>query len=417
VCPLNSKYRLQWQEMKVPLHPPAWSKKEHAYACLNILTAGAFSGDKRKELQEELKRKFGNRKIVLTSSGRSAIHLALKALKIQEGDEIILPSICCPAVLVPILQNKATPVFADINLEIQLDHQSVESIVSPKTKAILVPHLFGGAAPMKDLERLAKEKNIGLIDDAAQSFGLEISEKPLGSFGTSGIIAFGIGKPISSWYGGAWIAPLYESTTPDLSEFLPKIREAKALLSFATSRAWRNWWPLVREIDLDLEKVEVPPLSQASQIGSLASWLALSLLKRENLLTECRKKNAKYLEALLDLTQLFTWPQRHHENIYTKLVACLKDPGHKTVDLDTIQNKWRMLLSGLRQKGFELAPPYLPLHLLCSRNSIPFRSEDLKNTENLWYKMVLLPVDPPLRHQSLEELALALPKILQQVKI
>ena len=105
---------------------------------------------------------------VAVSSGTAALHLALLALEIGEGDEVVIPSFVCPALLNAIRYVRATPVLADINREtFNIDVRDLKRRLTGKTKAVIVPHMFGLPADIDDITALG----IPVIEDCAQSLG------------------------------------------------------------------------------------------------------------------------------------------------------------------------------------------------------------------------------------------------------
>lgn len=125
------------------------------------------------------------------SSGTDAILLALMALEIGPGDEVICPSFTFFATAGCIARVGARPVFVDsCPICFNMDVADTRAKLSPRTKAIIPVHLFGQAAPMADLSILAREAGIPMIEDAAQSLGAHFQGKPLGTFGAFGAYSF-----------------------------------------------------------------------------------------------------------------------------------------------------------------------------------------------------------------------------------
>jgi perosamine synthetase len=133
------------------------------------------------------------------SNGFAAIHLSLIALGVKDGDEVIIPSYTCSALLNPILLLGATPIIADIEEKsFNISIQDVLNNLSNKTKAIIVPHIFGFPAKIDEIVSLG----IPVIEDCAQSLGGSYKGKLLGSFGTLGVFSFYATKMICSGNGG-----------------------------------------------------------------------------------------------------------------------------------------------------------------------------------------------------------------------
>ncbi|MEX1112813.1 MAG: aminotransferase class I/II-fold pyridoxal phosphate-dependent enzyme [Candidatus Andersenbacteria bacterium] len=159
------------------------------------------------EVSSALSAWFGGVSVALTSSGRQALYDLLKATGIGQGDEVIIQAFTCIAVPEPILWAQATPVYADvIPYTYNLDPASVSERITEKTKAIIVQHTFGIPGPIQELQAIAREHNLLLIEDCAHALGGTYNNQPLGTFGDAAILSFGRDKALSSVFGGAVIS-------------------------------------------------------------------------------------------------------------------------------------------------------------------------------------------------------------------
>lgn len=125
------------------------------------------------------------------NNGSAALYVALEALGVKAGDEIILPSATFVATAFAVSQIGATPIFADINPDTwTIDPASVKSKITNHTRAIIAVHLYGNPCAMDDLTSIAEENNILLIEDAAQAHGARYKGKKVGSIGDVGCFSF-----------------------------------------------------------------------------------------------------------------------------------------------------------------------------------------------------------------------------------
>ncbi|MFA5009571.1 MAG: aminotransferase class V-fold PLP-dependent enzyme [Candidatus Paceibacterota bacterium] len=136
------------------------------------------------------------------NSGRSCLLAAFFAIKIAEGDEIIVQSFTCNAVINPILKFKARPVYVDIDSNLNMDLSRIEEKITSRTKAIIVQHTFGWPAKIEEIKKICEKHNLILIEDCAHALGAKINNKFCGSFGDVSFFSFGRDKIISSVYGG-----------------------------------------------------------------------------------------------------------------------------------------------------------------------------------------------------------------------
>ncbi len=132
-------------------------------------------------------------------SGTAAIHLALLALGVGPGDEVILPAYVCAAPLYAVRYVGARPVLADVNAETGLSAaHHIRPVLTKRTKVIIAVHLFGRSAPVDDIVSLG----VPVLEDCAQSLGGSYRGKPLGSWGTAGVFSFYATKVITTGFGG-----------------------------------------------------------------------------------------------------------------------------------------------------------------------------------------------------------------------
>lgn len=192
---------------KIFLHIPhigAEEKKEVNKALdTGMLTCGSYLG----EFEASIKMMI-NSPVVLCSSGTAALHLGLHALDIGPGDEVIVPNVSFISTINAVLYMGATPVLCDIGdpeYELSIDPGKIIKLITPKTRAIVVAHLFGGYGDIEQILDIANVFGLDVIEDAAQSVGCFLNGKALGTFGEFGIYSFNGNKIITSGGGGALI--------------------------------------------------------------------------------------------------------------------------------------------------------------------------------------------------------------------
>ncbi|MDI9569651.1 MAG: DegT/DnrJ/EryC1/StrS family aminotransferase [Pseudomonadota bacterium] len=164
------------------------------------LIQGPHVGQFERALQEYL----GIRQAIATSSGTAALHLALMALDITYGHEVICPAFTFPATANVIEIMGAKPVFVDISLaDYCMDASLLASCITERTKAIMIVHEFGQAADMSGIFEVVRERDIPLIEDAACAIGTYWNNRAVGTFGTLGCYSFHPRKIITTGEGGA----------------------------------------------------------------------------------------------------------------------------------------------------------------------------------------------------------------------
>lgn len=158
------------------------------------------------EFEEQLKKYLGAKNVVATNTGTSALHLALAALGIGEGDEVIVPSLTFVASFQVVSAMRATPVACDIYPDTLLvDIEDIRRKITERTKAIMPVHYAGNPCDMDALMKLSKERGIRIVEDAAHAFGSYYRGKKIGSFGDITCFSFDSIKNITCGDGGAVI--------------------------------------------------------------------------------------------------------------------------------------------------------------------------------------------------------------------
>lgn len=171
-----------------------------------VLESGQYiGGEKVAQFENQMEEYFGL-PFVSCNSGTDAIILALKALAIGPGDEVIVPGFTYFATIEPIYHVGATPVLADISkTTYNIDPHDIEERITSKTKAIMPVHLFGLACDMTTIMAIAKKHNLFVIEDAAQAFGATHAGKKVGSFGDVNCFSFFPTKNVGGFGDGGGI--------------------------------------------------------------------------------------------------------------------------------------------------------------------------------------------------------------------
>jgi dTDP-4-amino-4,6-dideoxygalactose transaminase len=183
----------------IPHSRPTLGSEEIQAAAAVIESGHIAEGGAVKAFENEFAQRLGVGHAVATSSGTAALHLSLLAMGIGDGDEVIMPSFVCTALLNAVGYVGASPVIADINpLTYNIDPDDVKKRLTDRTRAIVVPHLFGLPADLESLQAL----NVPIIEDCAQAVGGSYNGAPLGTLGDAGIFSFYATKMMACGEGG-----------------------------------------------------------------------------------------------------------------------------------------------------------------------------------------------------------------------
>lgn len=189
--------------MRVPLSAPDVTEAE-IEAVAEVLRGSQLSlGPKLVEFEAAVARFVGVPHAVAVSSGTAGLHLAMIALGIGVGDEVIVPSFTFIAAANVIRYVGATPVFVEIEADtMNLAPDAVERAISPRTKAMVVVHTFGRPAAIHPLCAMAQRHGVLIVEDACEALGATVDGRQVGSFGDVGVFAFYPNKQITTGEGG-----------------------------------------------------------------------------------------------------------------------------------------------------------------------------------------------------------------------
>ena len=217
-------------KQKIPIYQPSLSGNEKLYVneCLDdnwISSKGKYVSLFEQQFSEYI----GVSYATTVSNGTVALHLALVALGIQAGDEVIVPTLTYIASVNAINYVGATPVFVDsLASTWQIDIEDVKRKITPKTKAVMAVHLYGQPCDMDALSKLCEQHNLFLIEDAAEALGSMYKEKHVGTFGHVSTFSFYGNKTITTGEGGMVVTndtTLYERLVHFKGQGLAKYRQ------------------------------------------------------------------------------------------------------------------------------------------------------------------------------------------------
>jgi perosamine synthetase len=215
---------------KIPVYEPMMMGNEKKYVneCLDtnwISSKGKFVGEFESKFAEYIHCKHA----ITVSNGTVALHLALLALGIGEGDEVIVPTLTYIASVNAIVYTGATPVFVDsLNDTWQIDPEDVKRKITKNTKAIMAVHLYGHPCAMDELVGVAKQNNLFLVEDCAEAFGSKYKNQHVGTFGDIATFSFYGNKTITTGEGGMVVTnddTLYDRAVHLRGQGLAKYRQ------------------------------------------------------------------------------------------------------------------------------------------------------------------------------------------------
>ena len=192
--------------MKIPLAKPQILESDIEAVVEVLRTSQLALGPKLAEFEDAVATYVGSSFAVAVNSGTSALHLAVRCLNLNEGDEVIIPSFAFPAVINVLLQEKLTPVFVEIDaISLNITAEAIEQAVNSRTRAVIVVHTFGYPAEMEAICQVTRKHKLALIEDACEALGAEVRGRRVGAFGDAGLFAFYPNKQITTGEGGVLV--------------------------------------------------------------------------------------------------------------------------------------------------------------------------------------------------------------------
>ena len=311
-----------------------------------------------------------------TSNGTTALHLALLAVGIKPGDEVIVPSLAFIAPVNTVRYCGAKPVFVDVNKDYWgIDPEKIKNKITKKTKAIIPVHLYGHPCDMESILEIAKKYNLYVIEDAAEAHGAEYKGKKVGSFGDISCFSFFGNKNIITGEGGMCLT--------NNEKFLEKINLFK---NHGMSKKKRYWHEVV---------------GYNYRMTNMQAAVGLAQLKKLDKFIEKKNQIANlYRHYLKDLiNQGLITP--HPKMPWAKNVIWLYSILINSKSRDEIMKK-------LAEKGIDTRPLFYPIHQMPpykEKNKYPI-SEDISR------RGISLPSSVKLKKEEIEYICNELRNIL-----
>jgi perosamine synthetase len=189
---------------KIPIAGPWITEKEIRYVN-EAVTNGWYTNSAKyqSDFEQAFAAAVGRRYAVALPSCTAGLHLALLALSIGPGDEVVVPDVTWIATSAPVTYVGATPVFADFDADSWcITADTIKAVLTPSTKAVIVVDLYGNMPDLDPILELCRERNVAVIEDAAEAVGATYKRRPAGSFGTFSAFSFHGSKTLTTGEGG-----------------------------------------------------------------------------------------------------------------------------------------------------------------------------------------------------------------------
>lgn len=329
------------------------------------------------EFEKEFAKAHNVKQCVGSSSGTDANHLALWALDIKPGDEVIIPANTFIATAWGATLCSAKPVFVDCHpASYNLDPVKIEQAITPKTKAIVAVHLYGQPAEMNALQKIANEKNIFLVEDAAQAHLAEYNGNKVGGLSEVASFSFYPGKNLGA-YGEAGAVV---TNNDELAKKIIKLREHGQSQKYYHDSFGHNY---------RMEGIQGAVLGV--KLKYLAGWT-----------DERRRAAAKYKELLGNFEEI-SLPEELPNLKHVYHLYVVKVNGKSLDAREETRNKLQSFLS---DNGIASGLHYpVPLHLQKCFSYLGYKKGDFPVTEELAQSCLSLPIFPELKDEQIEFVA------------
>lgn len=353
----------------IPVAAPVLAGREREYVADCMDSGWISSAGKYVELFESEFAKFcGVRHAVSCCNGTAALHLALAALGVGPGDEVIVPTLTFVATANAVTYCGARPVFVDSEFETwNLDLEQVASKITPRTRGIVAVHLYGHPAEMGALRALAGRHGLFLLEDAAEAHGARYRGRPAGSLGDIGAFSFYGNKIIATGEGGM--------VTTDDDALASRVR---LLRGQGMDPDRRYWFPVV---GYNYRMMNIP------------AAIGLAQLERAGWHMRRRREVAARYKRMLGDVQGLGWQEEHEwaRHAYWMFTALLRGDAADYRD---------RLMARLHDDGIETRPVFYPVHSLPPYREAS-RGEEFPVAESLARRGVSLPTWAGLSREDL----------------
>jgi len=368
----------------IPVNEPLLNGNEKKYLleCIEtgwISSEGPFVKKFEQMFADRVERKHG----IAVTNGTAALDAAIESLGIRKGDEVIMPTFTIISCIGQIIRAGATPVLVDSDAETwNMDVTQIEEKITPRTKAIMIVHIYGLPVDMDPVLEIAKRHGLKVIEDAAEMHGQTYRNKPCGSFGDISTFSFYPNKLITTGEGGMVV-----TNNDQLSEDCRSLRN----LCFQPGKRFvheRLGWNL--------------------RMTNMQAALGLAQLEQLKEFVERKRHMGNLYNELLSGLSNVRLPLTktdYAENIYWVYGLLLDDDFD--MDAEEVMDK-------LAEKGIGTRPFFCPMHMqpVLQKKGL-FEGENYPVAERLYRKGFYIPSGMALTDDQIKESALAVKEILQ----
>lgn len=380
----------------LPFHIPDIGEEEVRSVVETLRSGWITTGPKVRHFEEEFAKYVGASHAIAVNSGTAALHLALEAVGIKEGDEVIVPTMTFAATAEVVLYFKAKPVLVDCQPDtLNLDPDLVEKAITRKIRAIIPVHFGGHPCEMNRIIDIANKHNIKVIEDAAHALPASYKGKMVGTLGDITCFSFYATKTITTGEGG-----MAATENPEWAD-----RMRIMSLHGISKDAWRrytaegSWY------------YEILFPGYKYNMTDIAAAIGIEQLRKCNRFLEARRHIAEmYDKGFADLPEI-------------SRPVCEPDLQHAwhlyviQLNLERLRINRNEFIELVKKENIGTSAHFIPLHLHpYYRNTFRYKPEDFPNAGDLFERIVSLPIYPKMTKRDVQDVVEAVRKIISQYR-
>jgi len=369
----------------IPIAIPDLSGNEERYV-LECVKTGWISAKGKfiNEFEEKFASYLGVKHAIAVSSGTAALHLAIAALDIKAGDEVVLPTFTMIACANVVRYVGAKPIIVDSELDTwNVDPCKIGEKISKDTKAIMMVHIYGHPANIDPIMKIAKEYDLYIIEDAAEAHGAEYKGRRVGGIGDIGCFSFYANKIITTGEGGMVV-----TNDDELADKIKKLRDQ------AYDIKLRKW--LIHEI-----------IGYNYRMTNLQAAIGLAQLERINEFVKRHRENAYYYDSLLKYSLGITLPPEAPwaKNVYWMYTILVNE--------EILRITRDELMGRLEEYGIDSRATFYPIHLQPPYKD-PYKYEKYPVAERLGREGINLPSGNTLTKEDIDYVVSSIKEIIRK---
>ncbi len=367
--------------MEIPFHKPYITEEEEKEVIESLRKGWLTIGKKTMEFESRFGDYIGSKNAVAVNSCTAALHLALRVIGLQEGDEVIIPSMTFVATAEVVNYFKAKPVLVDVEKETHLiDVNEIEKKITPRTKAIIPVHYSGQPCDMDEILGIAKQYNLYVIEDAAHALPAWYKGEKIGTIGDITAFSFYATKTLATGEGGM--------ATTDNDEWAERMKILR--LHGISKDAWKRY---SREGSWDYDVLENGYKYNMTDINAA---LGLAQLRKLEWMWKEREKIAgMYNEAFKEYEELILYEIKP-DRVTSWHLYPLK------IKLESLRITRNQFIEELKKRGIGTSVHFIPLYRFSYYKRMGYDVKDFVNSEWIFERVVSLPIFPGMKKEEVE---------------